>query len=62
MSAGKYSKPYLLTHVKIYTAEQKGAVQNWDTIDEFLIEIGCQALNSKKINRIFIKKVIFPKW
>lgn len=48
MSAGKYSKSYLLTHVKIYIAEQKGAVQNWDTIDEFLIGIDCQPLNSNK--------------
>lgn len=33
MNAGKYSKAYLFTYVKIYIPEQKEVVQNWDTID-----------------------------
>lgn len=48
MRARKYSKPYLLTHVQVYIPEQKEAVQNWDTVDEFLIEIDSQTLNSNK--------------
>lgn len=49
MSAGKYSKPYLLSYVKIYIPDQKEIVQNWDTTDKFLTEIGCQdLLNSNK--------------
>lgn len=48
MSAGKYSKPYLLAYVKIYIPEEKEVVQNWDTTDEYFTEIDCQAFNSNK--------------
>lgn len=48
MSAGKYPKPDLLIYLKSHIPEQKEAVQSWDTIDEFLIEIDCQAFNSNK--------------